>query len=263
MLGSTSPIRLSSIPVPSPPSVESGIHLLSSECQSVRSRHLLDWRLRHLWPPVVLFWHNPRTCVSSLLPVVHSAPQSLSQECEDCVRHLHVCWWKVSQLESESELCLRLFRVGTHTSPIVLPCSSMWTVKMIVDIPISNQRSLENICKALCRCFSARLGKTSVGICIAYVHSRDRKNRHTIVELVQDFLQPCVSPQPSQFQPLLQQTSSPRPIWLLHCVVESIMDLCCPILPPRVVFWVPLQQQPSESPKPNQLPWPSCSDWTG
>src|SRR6266540_1065616 len=47
--------------------------------------------------------------------------------------------------------------VGTYTSPMYLPCSSMWTVKVIVDIPISNQRSLENVCKAFLRCFSARL----------------------------------------------------------------------------------------------------------
>jgi len=40
---------------------------------------------------------------------------------------------KVSQLESESELYM--FRVGTHTSPIALPCSSMWTMKMIVESP--------------------------------------------------------------------------------------------------------------------------------
>ena len=83
---------------------------------------------------------------------------------------------KVSQLESESELYM--FLVGTHTSPIALPCSSMWTMKIIVDIPISNQRSLENVCKAFLPCFSAQLWKTSVRIGVGYIRSESENNTY-------------------------------------------------------------------------------------
>ena len=47
--------------------------------------------------------------------------------------------------------------IGAYTSPMYLPCWSICTENVIVDIPISNQRSLENVCRAFLRCFSARL----------------------------------------------------------------------------------------------------------
>lgn len=50
-----------------------------------------------------------------------------------------------------------LHLVSTYTSPMNLPWSSMWTVNVIVDIPISNQRSLENVSNAFPRYLSARL----------------------------------------------------------------------------------------------------------
>src|SRR6266571_1516329 len=73
----------------------------------------------------------------------------------------------------------------------------------------------------------------SVGISVRYIYSQNQKDIHTIIVLVLDFLLPCISLQPSQFQPFLQQTSSPRPIWLQHCIVESIVDPCCPTPPPH------------------------------
>src|SRR6266571_4319405 len=77
---------------------------------------------------------------------------------------------------------------------------------------------------------------------------------HTVVVLVPDFLVPSVSLEPTEFQLFLQQTSSPRPIWQLHCIVESIVGPCCPTCPLQGVSCVVLQPHPCESPKPNQLP---------
>jgi len=66
------------------------------------------------------------------------------------------------------------------------------------------------------------------------IYDRNQKIIRTIVELVWDFLQPCMSLQPSLSQLFLQRTSSSRPIWLQHCVVESIVDPCCPTVPSSV-----------------------------
>src|SRR6266511_1110267 len=116
--------------------------------------------------------------------------------------------------------------VGTYTSPMYLPCSSMWTVKVIVDIPISNQRSLENVCKAFLRCFSARLKEFN-------------QNRHSEYRFRQALT-------PSQL--FLLQTTSSRPLWQQHCIVENIVDLCGPTLQPRVLSSVLLQLHLYESP---------------
>src|SRR6266403_2213734 len=112
--------------------------------------------------------------------------------------------------------------IGTHTSPMYLPCWSMWTVNVIVDIPISNQRSLENVCKDFLRCLSARLVRNGLDQHSAYTFGVDA---HTIVVHSLDSPLPSVFLDPTPFQPSLLPTVSSMLIWLRHCVVESIVDL--------------------------------------
>src|SRR6266403_4785132 len=59
--------------------------------------------------------------------------------------------------------------IGTYTSPMYLPCWSMWTVNVMVDIPISNQHSLENVCTTFLRCLSARLER-DIRISVWHIH---------------------------------------------------------------------------------------------
>lgn len=156
----------------------------------------------------MLVSHSPRISMSFPWLDLHFAPRNSDLIALDCATHLHTYTNWVNSESYSSKL------VFTHPQYI---CSSTWTVKVIVDISMSSQCSFENFYSVFILCFSAQLEVMMLELIFRrfdWTQNQNQMNPLTIVEPLLDFPVPVKSPALSPFEPCLQGSSSPKPIWL-------------------------------------------------